>query len=80
METSQFKQGDTASVFLGRSPMPNDNFCGAFAPDDAVPQRIVCSLMGGYVCVKGGSGNFHSSRPCVAVFSPRYGRVQSGYL
>ena len=79
METSQFEQGHTASVFLGGSPVPSYNFCRAFAPDDAVPQRIVGSLVGGYICVKRGSGNFHSSRPYVAVFSPRYGRVQSRY-
>ena len=79
METSQFEQGYTASVFFRWRAVPGHNFRGAFAPDDAVPQRIVGPLMGGDVCVKGGSGNFHSSRPCVAVFSPRYGRVQSGY-
>jgi hypothetical protein len=59
MEASQFEQGYTASVFLGRGAVPSDNFRGAFAPDDAVPQCIVASLMGRYVCVKGGSGNFH---------------------
>jgi len=77
MQACQFEQGYTASVFFGRGAVADYNLGGPFTPDDAVPQGIVSSLMGRYIRMKGGSGNFHElTSLCSSVFRPLLGRLQ----